>query len=81
VNIQIMRAFTRLQEMLASHAGLKREIEAMERKYDQQFQVVFEAIRQLMAPPEKAKKRIGFEVKEPKAWYGKGDKGRRMKEG
>jgi DNA-binding PadR family transcriptional regulator len=61
VNIQIMRAFTRLREMLLSHAELRRKIEEMENKYDQQFQVVFEAIKQLIEPsPDKPKKRIGF---------------------
>jgi hypothetical protein len=49
----------------------------MEKKYDRQFQVVFEAIKQLMAEPEKPKKRIGFEVKEAAARYGKGPKRKR----
>ncbi len=71
VNIQIMRAFTQLRQMLSTHEDLKKKIEDMERKYDRQFQVVFEAIKQLMAEPEKPKKRIGFEVKEPKTSYGK----------
>ncbi|MBI5117441.1 ORF6N domain-containing protein [Candidatus Poribacteria bacterium] len=63
VNIEIMRAFVRLRQMLASHADLARKLEALERKYDAQFKVVFEAIRQLMAPQsEKAQKRVGFQV-------------------
>ncbi len=53
VNIQIMRAFTRLRQMLASNEELKRKIEEMESKYDEQFRVVFEAIRQLLAKEEK----------------------------
>jgi phage regulator Rha-like protein len=60
VNIQIMKAFTRLREMVLSHKDLQRKIEEMEKKYDEQFQTVFEAIKQLLEPPEKPKKRIGF---------------------
>ncbi len=61
VNIEIMRAFVRLRRILDSHAGLARKLAALERKYDAQFKVVFNAIRQLMAPPPEAKrKRIGF---------------------
>ncbi len=64
VNIEIMRAFVRLRQMLASHADLARKLDAMERKYDRQFKVVFDAIRQLMAPAEPKKRRkIGFHVK------------------
>jgi hypothetical protein len=48
VNIQIMRAFTQLRKMLSTHEDLKRKIESMERKYDQQFQIVFDAIKQLL---------------------------------
>ena len=48
----------------------------MENKYDQRFQVVFEAIRALMKPPEKPKRKIGFEIKEPRPGYGKGRKGK-----
>ncbi len=65
VNIEIMRAFVRLRQMLASHADLARKLDALEKKYDNQFQIVFDAIRQLMLPPEaKPKPRIGFHVKE-----------------
>ena len=60
VNIQIMRAFTQLRRMLATHEDLKKKIEEMEEKYDQQFQVVFDAIRQLLEADEKPKRRIGF---------------------
>jgi hypothetical protein len=59
----VMRAFTQLRGMLASHADLARKVEALERKYDGQFQVVFEAIRELMTPPVPAKKPIGFRIK------------------
>jgi hypothetical protein len=71
VNIAIMRAFVRLRQMLASNEALARKLEEMEMKYDEQFKVVFDAIRALMAPPEKKKRKIGFEVKEPKGHYGK----------
>ncbi len=61
VNIEIMRAFVQLREMLASHANLARKLSALERKYDAQFKVVFDAIRELMAPPPPKKRRqIGF---------------------
>lgn len=63
VNIQIMRAFTKLREMLLTHTELKRKIETMERKYDQQFKVVFDAIRKLLEPPLKSKRKIGFHEK------------------
>ena len=71
VNIEIMRAFVRLRQMLAAHKDLERKLAALEKKYDKQFKVVFDAIRALMAPPKKPRKRIGFEVKEPPAKYKK----------
>ena len=61
VNIEIMRAFIRLRQMLASHAELARKLDALEKKYDAQFKDVFEAIRQLMAPPEPKRRTIGFQ--------------------
>jgi hypothetical protein len=64
VNIEIMRAFIRLRRMLASHADLARKLEALEKKYDTQFKVVFDAIRKLMTPPEPKRRRIGFQVRE-----------------
>jgi hypothetical protein len=60
VNIEIIRAFVRLRRILGSHRDLARKLEELEKKYDQQFQVVFEAIRQLMAPPSTKKRVIGF---------------------
>jgi hypothetical protein len=60
VNIEIMRAFIRLRQMLASHVELARKLDALEKKYDAQFKQVFEAIRQLMAPPEPKRRPIGF---------------------
>lgn len=70
VNIAIMRAFVRLRELLSTHADLARKLEAMEKKYDAQFKVVFDAIRQLMTPPPPStKKEIGFHVKESAPKY------------
>lgn len=60
VNIEIMRAFVRLRQILSAHADLARKLDALERKYDSQFKVVFDAIRQLMTPPAPKTKRIGF---------------------
>jgi hypothetical protein len=64
VNVEIMRTFVRLRELLASHKDLARKLDELERRFDKQFQVVFEAIRQLMTPPDdgKPKRRIGFEM-------------------
>ena len=69
VNIGIMRAFVRLRQLLATHADLARKLEKMEHTYDRQFQVVFEAIRELMKPPEPKKRQIGFHAKESRASY------------
>jgi hypothetical protein len=61
VNIAIMRTFVRLREMLLSNADLSRKLAMLEKKYDAQFKVVFDAIRELMIPPEPSRKRhIGF---------------------
>jgi len=67
VNIQIMRAFTQLRRMLLTNRDLKRKIEEVEKKYDKQFAVVFQAIKQLLEPPTaKEKKIIGFRVYDDK---------------
>ena len=71
VNIEIMRTFVRLRQMLASNARMARRLEELEKKYDSQFKVVFDALRELMAPPEPKKRRIGFLVSERPAPYGK----------
>ena len=71
VNVEIMRAFVRLRKILASHAELARKVEELEKKYDSQFGVVFEAIRHLMAAPERQPKKIGFHLREKRAAYGK----------
>ena len=60
VNVEIMRTFVRLRRLMASHAELQRRLDELERKYDKQFKVVFDAIRELMEPPEKPTRRIGF---------------------
>jgi hypothetical protein len=61
VNIDIMRAFVRFRQLLGSHAELARKLEALEKKYDAQFKIVFDAIREtLKPPPEKPRGRIGF---------------------
>ena len=61
VNIAIMRAFAKLRQMLLSHKQLAQRLHQLEKKYDAQFRVVFEAIRQLMKPPQEPKGRIGFQ--------------------
>ena len=60
VNIEIIRAFVRLRKLLASHADLARRLEEVEKRYDGQFKIVFEALRKLMEPPEKPRKELGF---------------------
>lgn len=60
VNISIMRAFVKLREMILSNKELSRRLGDLEKKYDKQFKLVFDAIRQLMTPPETKKRKIGF---------------------
>ena len=71
VNIAIMRAFVKLREMVTSNKDLARRLDELEKKYDEQFRIVFEAIRQLMAPPVKQKRKIGFDLKEKRVRYGR----------
>jgi hypothetical protein len=71
-SVMIVRAFVKLRRMLAADADLARKLEALEKKYDEQFKVVFDAIRQLMSPPVKPKREIGFhttkyDINQPKA--------------
>ena len=70
VNIQIIRAFIKMRQMYIRHDDLKQKIIAMERKYDKQFQMVFEAIKQLLKQDKKPKRKIGY-VKTPKSACGK----------
>jgi len=76
VNIAIMRAFVQLRQLLASHEDLARKLADLEKKYDAQFKIVFDAIRQLMTPPEPPPRKIGFSVRERRAVYSV-SKGRR----
>jgi phage regulator Rha-like protein len=71
VNIEIVRAFVRLRQMLASNTQLATKLADMEKKYDAQLKVVFDAIRQLMTPPQSKKRKIGFVVEEKAAAYGR----------
>ena len=71
VNVEIMRTFVRLRRILASNEDLARKLAALEKKYDAQFKVVFDAIRELMAPPSPKQRRIGFLVSERAARYGR----------
>ncbi len=67
VNVEIMRAFVRLRQMIASHEHLARKLATLEKKYDQQFSVVFDAIRKMMQPPTpKESRQIGFHVQTSK---------------
>ena len=70
VNIQIMRTFAKLREIISQHKDLARKLDALEKKYDAQFKVVFDAIRQMMTPPEPKRRPIGFIAEE------KGEKSR-----
>ena len=70
-SVQVVRAFVRLREILATHKDLARELRELEKKYDAQFKVVFDTIRALMAPPEKARRPIGLQVEEGRPSYGR----------
>ena len=69
VNIEIMRAFVRLRSLLSAHAELARRLDELESRYDEQFRAVFDAIRELMTPPEPPRKQIRFGVREGRATY------------
>jgi len=76
-SIFVVRAFVKLREVLATHKQLARKFAELEKgikDHDEKIEAIFEAIRQLMAPPEKPRRKIGFEVKEKRAAYGKGGK-------
>ena len=66
VNIEIMRAFVRLRQLLQSNAELATKLAALEEKYDARFRVVFDAIRELMAPPAAGRRPIGFQIRQRK---------------
>ncbi len=69
VNIDIMRAFVRLRELIATNKELTRRLTELEKKYDAQFKVVFDAIRALMAAPQPKRRAIGFRVEEGRPAY------------
>ncbi len=69
VNIAIMRTFVKLRRMLESNTELSKRLDDLESKYDEQFRMVFDAIRELMAPPEPKKNPIGFRVREDDPIY------------
>jgi hypothetical protein len=75
-SVFVVRAFVGMRNMLAAHRDLSRKLEELENKYDVQFKVVFEAIRQLMSNPEPPRKQIGFQVRERRATYRVGRNGR-----
>lgn len=60
VNVEIMRAFVQLRRLLTSNTDLSKKLAQLEQKYDAQFKIVFDAIRELMKPPEHKKRPIGF---------------------
>ncbi len=79
VNIAIMRAFVKLREILSTNKELAHKLDQLEQKiekHDEEIKLIFDAIRQLMTPPEPKKKEIGFHVKERKAKYGSKSKKR-----
>jgi hypothetical protein len=74
VDIQIMRTFVKLREMMSTHKDLARKLSDLEKKYDGQFQIVFEAIRQIIEVEEKPRRKIGFIARERQAVYRTGRK-------
>jgi hypothetical protein len=69
VSVFVVRAFVRLRRPLTHHADLAHRLDDLEKKYDTQFKVIFDAIRQLMAPPQKPRRSIGFKVEEERPVY------------
>ena len=65
VNIQIMRTFTKLRRMILENDDLRRKLEVMEKQYDEQFKIVFDALRQLLSEPENPSTEIGFKTQSP----------------
>ena len=62
VNIQIMRTFIKMREMLVAHRDILKRVEEMEKRYDRQFRVVFQTIKKMMSPPNTSKRKIGFKA-------------------
>ena len=71
VNIHIMRAFTKLRQLLLGNEELRKDLAEMKKQTDERFQIVFETLDQLLSIDNKSKRKIGFEVKEQKGRYGK----------
>jgi hypothetical protein len=69
VNIEIMRTFVQLRHLLTSQEGLEDKLNELEKKYDAQFRIVFDAIRQIMTPPNPPKRKIGFNIAEKNSEY------------
>jgi hypothetical protein len=65
-SVEIVRAFIRLRELLATHKDLARRLDELEAKYDDQFTVVFDAVRKLMAPPKRKPREMGYHTLLPK---------------
>lgn len=76
MSVFVVCAFVRLHQWLAGHAELSRRLDDLERKYDSQFRVVFDAVHQLMTPLARKRKEIGFHVREPRVVYRAHRKGR-----
>ena len=74
INIQIMRAFTRLKQLILDSADLRREIEELREETDGKFRIVFQTLEQLLADDSQPKKKIGFTAKEKLSQYGEGGK-------
>ena len=70
VNVEIMRTFVRLRQLLVSHADLAAKLEQLEKRYDAQFKIVFDTIRQLVSPSATPRKQIGFHIRERRVAYG-----------
>jgi hypothetical protein len=81
VNIAVTWTFVQFRGLLASHEGLARKPEDLEKKHDAQFKVVFDAIRSLMAPPEKPRRSIGFKVEEARPVYRRAHSGGKAQPG
>jgi len=79
VNIQIMRVFTKLRQMVLENEDLMRELAEMRKQTDERFQIVFETLDQLLSIDNESKRKIGFEVKEGLAAYGKRAKSKKIK--
>lgn len=70
MSVFVVRAFVRLRQSLAGYTELKRRLDELEASYDEQFAALFEAIRELMTPPDPPRKEIGFKIREPRVKYG-----------